>query len=194
MAEAANSDSVNRGDDGPDLATALSIILSIHAEQGEVSSVAQSIAQSWKRVEEQCGLNRQGAKHFAAILKKPVDNRKDEFRTFILLAQHAGWFDWFQDLVDLSQLPNAKADGTPRQPPQAPAAPTKAKEADPPPPPPPSDDSDLADAGGPDPDAAGDKAEAAPAAEQPKKRGRAKLSIVSAMEESRAHLTGGKPH
>lgn len=142
MAQSASKESVERADSGPDVAEALLIIQGIHGEQSEASSVAQSIGQMWERIEKQCGLNRQGAKHFSAILKKPVDKRKDEFRTFIMLARQAGWFDWMNDLVDRAQG-NSPAVAA------APKAPSAPKPVEQPAPPPPADSSDLSDAGYP---------------------------------------------
>lgn len=105
MAVAANKDSVNERDkvSNIDWGEALEIIQStVHGIESDQRSLSQSAQEAWGRIEE-LGVNKEGAKKFSAMLKKPVEKRRDEFRSFINLAKAAGWFDWLDDLVDRSQ-------------------------------------------------------------------------------------------
>lgn len=131
MAKSANPDSVGSGENTPDYAGALNLIQTeIHGNESDASALAQAKGQLWKKIESVHGVNKEGAKHFSSILKKPVEKRRDEFRTLYMLAREAGWLNWFDDLVD-------RAEGI--APPQPVAS---APDLDLPSPP--ADDSDLA--------------------------------------------------
>lgn len=136
MVKSATPDSVNEGDGPPpniDYVAAVELIqTTIHGIESDQRSLSADAKDAWDQVE-QLGVNKVGAQLFSKILKKPVDKRRDEFRTLINLAKAAGWFDWLDDLVDRAQTgPVVKS---------APQAP---KPVAPEGPKPPKDDKDLA--------------------------------------------------
>lgn len=141
MAEAATPESVNRENGNIDYSAALEIIQTdILALQSDQKKLAKEAGTSWKQVEDM-GVNKAGAQAFAGLLKKPVDIRRDMFRTFINLAKAANWFEWLDDLVDRSQAgPVVAAPAAPA----APRANVPAANREPPAPDHPADDSDLA--------------------------------------------------
>jgi hypothetical protein len=141
MAKAANSENIAKEDSNVDYVAAVELITTtVHGIESEQRSLSKDAADAWKRIED-LGVNKEGAKVFSKILKKPVEQRRDEFRTFINLAKAAGWFDWLRDLVDVAEQ------GPEVQPPQPKAAPGAPAPIKPEAAAPPSDDSDLVDAG-----------------------------------------------
>lgn len=156
MAESATPDSVNKDQEksNVDYPRAVEIIqTTIHALESDQKALSKDARDAWEDIEN-LGVNKKGAQLFSQILKKPVDKRRDEFRTLINLAKAAGWFDWLDDLVDRAQAgPVVQA-----PPPAAPAppkpAPAKAAAGKPAPPPaepdPPADSRDLANAAVPE--------------------------------------------
>lgn len=139
MPQPANADTVNKDHQNIDYGKVLELIqTTIHGLESEQRSLSADAKDAWDRIEN-LGVNKVGAQLFSKMLKKPVDKRRDEFRTFIMLAKEAGWLDWLTDLVDVAELAGAggagRRDAPP--PPQAAAAP---------PPPAPAGDKDLVEA------------------------------------------------
>ena len=148
MAQAANPDSVNKDQENVDYVGAVELILTtIHGLESEQRSLSKDAQEAWGRIEDM-GVNKEGAKLFSKILKKPVEKRQDEFRTFVNLAKAAGWFDWLNDLVDRAQTGIVGSSAPAAKAPQAPKAPTPVPA--PAAPEPPADSRDLSNAAVPE--------------------------------------------
>lgn len=135
MPQAANAKTVNPPP--PDWQKALEIIQTrVHGIESEQRSLSADAKDVWDDVE-RLGVNKKGAQLFSKILKKPIEKRQDELRTFLNLARQANLLDDLDDLVSRAEAPVAPAVA------KAPEAPKPVV------PDHPADDSDLA--AGPEP-------------------------------------------
>lgn len=111
MARTANSQTIEREEQGPDFEGAISLIRGrIRTNQSEIRSIAQDQSTLFKRVDKEKGVHAGAAKDFAKIDAMAAEKRTDYLRSLLGLLNYAG-YDNFDDLVDRAQKPQGKGAG-----------------------------------------------------------------------------------